>query len=148
MRVEFRAIGMWSAVLLLASPLLAHHSLVNTYELNDTIALTGTVSEVRWSNPHVRLEIETRDDNGEVSRWSVELGAPHRMERDGAEQTDIRLGDEVRVDAWIALDGSQLAAAQSLMLSDGETFTEDLSVVWSRGNESNYIIVRGAAPIP
>ena len=145
MRIECRAIGMWFAIFVIASTVFAHHSLLNTYELDETVALAGTISEVQWSNPHVRLELETTGDSGEISMWSVEIGSPNQMERGGVDSSDIGPGAEIRIDAWIARDGSPLAAAQSLRLSDGSTFT-DGALAWSRGNESSYVNVRATTP--
>ena len=119
---------------LVALPLVAHHSLVlsDRYELNETVSLVGVISGVQWTNPHIGLEIEVTDAEGETRNWFVDLPAAGWMEREGLERTDIPPGDEVHVDAWIAKDGSPSATAQSLRLSDGRTFTDD-SPTWRVG---------------
>lgn len=45
----------------------AHHSRAN-FDLDEEIRLAGTVTEVRWANPHVYFEIE--DQNG--TNWLIE----------------------------------------------------------------------------
>jgi len=111
------AIGI--AVTCLASPLLAHHSLEDTYDLNRTITLVGIVSRVEWVNPHARLDVDVRNANGGITTWSVELGAPNTMIRYGLGASVLRQGDQVSVDVWIAKDSSLTASGQALRLADG-----------------------------
>ncbi len=51
-------------VLLLSTSAFAHHSTLGTFDSDQTIAIQGTITDFRWSNPHVRLEVAVLDDQG------------------------------------------------------------------------------------
>jgi hypothetical protein len=55
------AIGLVGSIVLGSAPGVAHHS-ASMFDQSKTVTLTGTVVEVRWTNPHVTLLV-----NGKVS---------------------------------------------------------------------------------
>ena len=44
-----------------ASPVLAHHS-ASIFNRETVLAFQGTVSRFNWTNPHVYIYVETRDE--------------------------------------------------------------------------------------
>ena len=50
-----------------------------TYDLTQTVTLTGVVSRVEWVNPHARLYLDVTRGDGTTLTWSIELGAPERI---------------------------------------------------------------------
>ena len=83
------------AALCLSSVLSAHHSLSAGYFLDHTIQLTGVVTEVDWSNPHVRYFVNVADSSGAIRNWNVEALAPHLMIKGGIERAAVKIGDRV-----------------------------------------------------
>ena len=47
----------------------AHHS-ASMFDSSKSLALTGTVEEVRWTNPHVTLLVDGTVDGEAVREWS------------------------------------------------------------------------------
>ena len=76
---------------------LAHHALEAQFNTKETIALTGAVKRVDWSNPHVRLYIEVKDESNVVT-WEVDMGSPNMQLMAGWKIDTYRHGDLVRVD--------------------------------------------------
>ena len=64
------------------------------------ITLTGIVTKVEWTNPHVWFYINVKDPKtGEVTNWGAEMGPPHGLQRRGWRQDTMKIGDEVTVAA-------------------------------------------------
>src|ERR1017187_7193584 len=103
-----------------ALPALAHHSFAAEYDNKKPVSLTGTVTKVEWMNPHARFYLDVKDEKtGTVSNWEFELGSPNGLMRQGWTRNSMKLGDSVSVDGSLAKDGSNLANARTVKLSDG-----------------------------
>lgn len=105
---------------LAAVPMLAHHSFDAEYDRSKTIEMKGTVTKVEWTNPHARFYIDVKDANGNVTNWNLELGSPNGLTRAGWKRDSLKIGDEVTVSASLAKDGSKMANARNVTLSNGK----------------------------
>lgn len=74
----------------------AHHSTVE-FDYSVAYAVTGTVKELQWTNPHSWLQVLVPDESGELIEWGFELGAPVFNVRMGWRQDSLARGDEVTV---------------------------------------------------
>ncbi|HEY1240052.1 MAG TPA: DUF6152 family protein [Bryobacteraceae bacterium] len=106
---------------LAAVPALAHHSFAAEYDAAKPITLTGTVTKVEWMNPHARFYIDVKDDAGKVTNWELELGSPNGLMRRGWTRNSMKPGDTVTVQGSLAKDGSSLANARTVKLTDGRS---------------------------
>jgi hypothetical protein len=97
----------------------AHHSFAAEYDANKRITLTGTVTKVEWMNPHVRFAMDAKDERGEVTAWELTMGSATGLMRRGWQRSLLKVGDTVTVNGFAARDGSHLANARLLTLSDG-----------------------------
>jgi hypothetical protein len=104
---------------LAAVPAVAHHSFAAEYDNNKKIDLTGTVTKVEWMNPHARFYLDVKDEKGTVTNWEFELGSPNGLMRQGWTRNSMKNGDVVNVQGAMAKDGSNLANARTVKLSDG-----------------------------
>ncbi len=77
-------------------PALAHHSHA-MFEPSREVTVTGTVSAVRFANPHIFLLLEIVDENGETSPWTVEMGTVGRMMGLGIAANTFQAGHEVTI---------------------------------------------------
>ena len=101
-------------------PMLAHHSFAAEYDSAKPVTLTGTVTNVEWMNPHARFYIDVKDEKGETANWELELGSPNGLMRQGWTRNSMKIGDSITVDGSLAKDGSNLANARTVKLSDGK----------------------------
>lgn len=113
--------GVAMALGLAAVPALAHHSFAAEYDAAKPVKLTGTVTKVEWMNPHARFYIDVKDDAGKVTNWELELGSPNGLMRRGWTRNSMKPGDTVTVDGSLAKDGSNLANARTVKLTDGRS---------------------------
>lgn len=104
---------------LAAVPALAHHSFAAEYDAAKPITMTGTVTKVEWMNPHARFYIDVKDDSGKVTNWELELGSPNGLMRRGWTRNSMKPGDTITVQGSLAKDGSNLANARTVKLTDG-----------------------------
>ena len=102
-----------------ALPLLAHHSFAAEYDSTKPVTLKGAVTKVEWMNPHARFYVDVKDDAGKVTNWELELGSPNGLMRRGWTRNSMKPGDAIIVEGYLAKDGSKLANARQVSLTDG-----------------------------
>ena len=110
-----------AASLLAAVPALSHHSFAAEFDINRPVKLTGTVTKIEWTNPHAWLFIDTKNDNGSVQNWAIELVGINDLLRLGWGRDKVKAGDVINVDGFGAKNGTNTANAASVTLaSTGE----------------------------
>lgn len=105
---------------LIAVPVYPHHSFSAQYDRNKPITLVGPVTKVEWINPHARFFVDAKDASGTMANWEIELGAAAMLLRNGWTKTSLKIGDVVTVNASLAKDGSKVANASTVTLSNGK----------------------------
>src|SRR5262245_22887869 len=118
MRVTFGFL-MVAAVLFAVAPVHAHHAFAAQYDAKKPITLVGVVTKFEWTNPHARFYIDVVDEHGIVTNWNLELGSPNILTRAGWTRKALQVGDKVTVEGALAKDGSKMANARLVTLSDG-----------------------------
>jgi len=111
--------GVAVTIVILAAPLLAHHSFAAEYDEKKPVTLKGVVTKVEWSNPHARFYVDVKDDKGNLTNWNLELASPNVLVRNGWKRNSLQVGDAVEVSGSQAKDGSNMANARAVTLSDG-----------------------------
>lgn len=94
-----------AALLVLALPAEAHHSVNGQFDLDSRITLTGTVSAVEWVNPHAYVHLDVKNDDDTVTSWALETGPIARMRRGGLTKQALagKPGEQVTVVGMPAL---------------------------------------------
>ena len=96
----------------------AHHSFAAEFDAEKRIELTGIVTKVEWTNPHVWFYINVKDaKTGEVSNWGAEMGPPHGLQRRGWRQNTLKIGDSVTVKGSMAKNGTKRMNASTVTLT-------------------------------
>ena len=105
MRVTSIALAAATAALL-AIPAWAHHSHAN-YNTNEFTTVSGTITEVVWTNPHVWLYMEVANAQGRPQMWAMEGGSVTSLMRGGWQRNSLKPGDKVSVRCHRLRDGSE-----------------------------------------
>jgi hypothetical protein len=108
-----------AALLLATSPISAHHAFAAEYDENKRVTFSGTVTRFEWTNPHVWLHVDGKDESGKATSWSFEMGSPNGMLHRGWSRTELKKGDPVTVEGYCAKDARNVANARTVTLPDG-----------------------------
>jgi hypothetical protein len=96
-----RLVAMSAVGAMLCGGALAHHS-DSLYFVDDraadggAIRLAGTISRVRWINPHAEFFVEVPGTGGSAATtWAIETDSLNQLRALGWDQTTIEVGDRV-----------------------------------------------------
>ncbi len=95
-------------VLAVSGPMLAHHGGAQ-YDAAHAVTVSGTVTEFRFTNPHVQIHFDAKDENGNVEKWIAETASPQRLFGFGWNAKTLKVGDKITV------TGAQLKDGQKIM---------------------------------
>ena len=110
------------ALLGLSLPTTAHHAFSAQFDIEKPIELTGTVTEMKWSNPHTWIYIDVVDADGNTVNWALETPrAANMLIRNGWRRDHLPVGRVITVQGWQARNGSTTANISSVTLEDGKT---------------------------
>ena len=118
MRIRI-AIFVASVALMFAWPLVAHHSFAAEFDGSKAFRITGALAKIEWTNPHTYFYLDVKDASGNIVKWTCEAGSPGALSRRGFKKSDLKLGDTLVVDGYLAKDGSNLIDARRVTLGDG-----------------------------
>src|SRR5688572_21578274 len=95
---------------------LAHHSVAAKFDEGKSQTLEGVVTLVDWRNPHVHVFINVRGPKGEWVNWAVELASPIELQDSGWGRESVVPGDAVRVNGYLACNGSRQLWSQTMTM--------------------------------
>jgi len=119
--MQLKYLGLLTLVGMLAStaPVSAHHSFAAEYDSNTMVTLTGKISKVDWTNPHIYIHVDVKDTTGKVTAWSLEGYPPNTLKRTGFPRAILKEGDTITITAYKAKDGTNTGAGREITFPDG-----------------------------
>jgi len=135
----------------------SHHSRGN-FNLEETVELSGRITEYSWRNPHTFATLAVRNDNGVEEEWLLELNSVSVLTGTGWNRETLQVGDEVTVvgnlehnptskfffsNYFVLPDGSRMVSAPNFSRgvpiarppareTDATARSEDFSGIWRR----------------
>ena len=128
----------FSCLLLSTMPAIAHHSFSAEFDAALSGTFTGVVTEVRFSNPHVRYRIDAKMPDGSIENWEVQAGSVTSLRPQGWVADSVKVGDTVTVEGQLGRNDAKKVFVRGITLASGKRFGG------TEGNNSNT--ARAAAP--
>jgi hypothetical protein len=97
----------------------AHHSFSAVFDANRPVKISGTITRVEWSNPHIWFYLNVTGDDGGVTEWGFSGGPPGVLMRRGITKDVLKIGSIVNVEGFLARDGSHNASGGRVTFPDG-----------------------------
>lgn len=88
---------MLAAAVASGMPAIAHHSNPFYFDMSSAMTLQGVVLRVRWVNPHIVLDLQTRSEKGAAETWIVQGSSPSNAVRQTGMKERLRPGIAVTV---------------------------------------------------
>jgi hypothetical protein len=109
----FMVLAAVGSLAILSTPALAHHGVAG-YDMTKTITVHGTVSKFDWSNPHVVVYVDAKNDTGEMQHWTIEFASPVHMVRAGWSKSSMKTGDEITIDTHPSRNGAPVGISSTI----------------------------------
>ena len=105
-------------MLLAAGPAAGHHSFAAEFDAKRPLELTGILIKVEWTNPHVLIYFNVRDETtGEVTIWGAEMGPPNTLQARGWTRATLKIGERITVCGFGAKSAPNLMNASRVVSS-------------------------------
>ena len=108
-----------AATVIAGLPLAAHHGRGATFDMKKQLTLKGTVSQVKWQNPHVLISIDVADEAGNAVTWTFENSNVHTLATQGYNRNTLKIGQSVTAVLNPAANGAPLGIIVKVILADG-----------------------------
>ena len=73
-------------------PIAAHHGFDTEYDAKKKVSLTGVVTKVEWTNPHMHVYIDVTDASGKGHQLEPRNGEPEHRPAPGVGTHDAAAG--------------------------------------------------------
>ena len=118
-----RIVAVMVGLVAFSVPLFAHHGTAS-FDTEKKITLTGTVTDYIWSNPHVIVKLDVKDDSGNVVHWVLESWNPVTQTSRGWTKNSFKAGDEVVADITPAKNDKPIGEFTGRIVINGKVLQE------------------------
>jgi hypothetical protein len=106
------------ATFAVAVPVLAHHAW--PVDRSKEVTVKGTVTGFNWTNPHVMIDLEVKNESGKVEKWSVGGPSTERMQGHGWDKGTLKPGDVITGYGYRYSDGQNVVQLQKIVMANGK----------------------------
>jgi hypothetical protein len=101
-----------------------HHGTFVSYDATKMFSTKATVTEFRFTNPHIQLFFDVKDDKGEVTHWSAEGPDPAVLVAVGwgkkKTMNALAPGTEITITLQPARNGKPVGEMNNIILPGGD----------------------------
>jgi hypothetical protein len=115
--------GFLVGIAALSVSLSAHHGTAS-FDTGKTVTVKGTVTEYVWSNPHVLVKVDAKDENGDIAHWVLEAQNPVTQAGRGWSKNTFKAGDDVSLDITPAKNNRPVGEIRGRIVINGKEFKE------------------------
>src|SRR5262245_48461421 len=140
-----RVVFVCSFLIVLAAPVLAHHSAA-AFNTQQEVKVTGTITEYRFRNPHVYMNVQVKNADGSTTLMEVEAGAASVLNPLGFTKDSVAVGDVVTITGNPARNSpDKLMLGKDLFKKDGTYYPLNIASksVYADRNETPATSIAG-----
>ena len=115
------------AALVLTMSAHGHHSFATQFDPEKPVTLEGVVTKVEWRNPHIWVYFDVTGEDGAVTAWECEGGAPNALTRRGWTRETLKLGTTLEVQGYLARNGTHTCNARTWVYEGRTVFAGEAS---------------------
>jgi hypothetical protein len=117
-----------AGALVLSRAALAHHSSAAVYDRDVIVEAEGNITEVSWTNPHVRFKVQ-----GGGKTWDIESNSVSVVSRFGLSAELVKVGEHVKLAGNGGRQRDDVMWVTNMLLPDGREilFGAAISPRWS-----------------
>ena len=108
--------------LMAGASLQAHHSLAGVYDMKAEKEIAGTLTTIKFVNPHGSMTITTKNPDGTTTDWTFTTGSATALADRGISKVGphaLKIGEELTVTFTPARNGSPLGGLKTIKRTDG-----------------------------
>jgi hypothetical protein len=107
--------------LMASGSLQAHHSLAGVYDMKKESEVSGTLSSIKFVNPHGSMRLEVKNPDGSTVEWVFTTGSATTLAERGIGKSSnlLKPGDTITAKFIPAANGSPLGFLKSITTADG-----------------------------
>jgi len=113
-----------AGILLMPRSARAHHGYA-AFDTAAEVTLKGTVTDFHFVNPHCVIELDVKDDNGQVRNWKAELTSANHLAPKGWTESSVQPGDELAITGYRAKNGAPSLWVTKIHMANGEDLKID-----------------------
>ena len=102
-------------------PLFAHHGAAS-FDTSKKVTVDGIVTEYIWTNPHVYLKVDAKDEEGNIKHWVIEAQSVVNQANAGWTRTMFKPGDHVLIDVTPAKGDRPAGEFRGRIVINGQEF--------------------------
>jgi hypothetical protein len=110
-------------LLLVSGPMFAHHGGAQ-YDTKHPVTMTGTVTEYMFTNPHVQIHFDVKDETGNTEKWIAETASPQRLFTFGWNAKTLKSGDKITVTGAQLKDGQKIVTVIKVVGGNAPVLTQ------------------------
>src|SRR5438309_5767993 len=139
MRTKLTIFFLAAIVSTICTPIFPHHGAA-AYDMSKPLVMKdAVVTRYLWANPHTLVFFDAKDDKGNTTHWSVELGSPSAVALMGWNRTSLKPGDVITVYMFAAKNGNPVGRINKIVLADGALLRDSQTGADNGGRADNDV---------
>ena len=97
----------------------AHHAYTAEFDTTKPVKVTGVVTKLEWSNPHIWIYLDVKDEKGNEVEWEVEMMSLNHLRGYGWTRSTVKPGETISCTGGAAKSGAPSMISSYMKLADG-----------------------------